>query len=184
MNQLLFSLIFWVLPILLIYLMIRLLVIKRQKLNAKKECLKVFSIVYIAYLVYIVWLKPTAQLGYIDLNFVPFKTIGNYTISLINHSLPYSLVISNLFGNILLLLPLGLLFPLYFKRISFKSTVITGIIIPLLIEVGQLGLYLFRMGTRTVDIDDVILNFIGFMLGFYIMKIGLMKTTLKNSVYM
>jgi len=93
-------------------------------------------------------------------------------------------VISNLFGNILLLLPLGLLFPLYFKRISFKSTVITGIIIPLLIEVGQLGLYLFRMGTRTVDIDDVILNFIGFMLGFYIMKIGLMKTTLKNSVYM
>ena len=69
-------------------------------------------------------------------------------------------------GNIFILSPL----PFILKGISFKIPngviLIIGLLFPLLIEAYQ---YVFRCGN--VDIDDIILNWSGFILGLIMLKI-------------
>ncbi|REJ22683.1 MAG: hypothetical protein C6W54_11485 [Bacillaceae bacterium] len=47
--------------------------------------------------------------------------------------------------------------------------------IPVLVELVQLLLYLFKIGTRTVDKDDVLLNMLGIMVGCYCSRMVLSK---------
>lgn len=69
--------------------------------------------------------------------------------------------IINVLGNIIMFLPLGFLLPLLWRNLEcFKKTVMFGFGISLLIEFTQLFL------TRATDIDDLILNTLGTMLGY------------------
>ncbi|MEL7657517.1 MAG: VanZ family protein, partial [Bacillota bacterium] len=79
---------------------------------------------------------------------------------------------SNLIGNILLLLPLGFFLPTLWSRFrSFKRTVLIGILGSLLIETAQYILaYLGLSSGRASDIDDVILNSIGVILGYMVFQ--------------
>ncbi|MFV3011587.1 VanZ family protein [Clostridium botulinum] len=68
---------------------------------------------------------------------------------------------ANIFGNILMFGPLGLLLPLLWKHFrKFSKTVLFGFIVSFTIESSQLFL------ARGTDIDDLILNTIGTMLGY------------------
>lgn len=96
-------------------------------------------------------------------------------MSLMNGAIPVSVIVKNLAGNVLLLFPLGFLLPLQFRKLSVQGMILLGIMIPIFIEGGQFVLYLLNLGTRSVDIDDVILNFIGFILGFFLAKEFLKK---------
>ncbi|WP_445206398.1 VanZ family protein [Aeribacillus sp. FSL W8-0870] len=66
---------------------------------------------------------------------------------------------TNLLGNILLTSPTGL----FLSRKNMKNIKVINLSIgiPVLIELVQLLLYLFKIGTRTVDKDDVLLNMLG-----------------------
>ncbi|WP_412675467.1 VanZ family protein [Aeribacillus composti] len=66
---------------------------------------------------------------------------------------------TNLLGNILLTSPIGL----FLSRKNMKNIKVINLSIgiPVLIELVQLLLYLFKIGTRTVDKDDVLLNMLG-----------------------
>ncbi|MES2436618.1 MAG: VanZ family protein [Patescibacteria group bacterium] len=92
-------------------------------------------------------------------NFIPFKTILPY---LFGHR---GLVIAgiNLVGNIILLVPLGFLIPLIYKNITWKKSFLIAAASGLIIEVLQV---LLQVGI--FDIDDVILNAFGFMIGYWI----------------
>ncbi len=96
-------------------------------------------------------------------------------MSLMNGAIPVSVIVKNLAGNVLLLFPLGFLLPLQFRKLSVQGMILLGIMIPIFIEGRQFVLYLLNLGTRSVDIDDVILNFIGFSLGFFLTKEFLKK---------
>ena len=76
-------------------------------------------------------------------------------------------VIRNLLGNLVLLAPLGIFLPLLFRK-SRKFTVVvaTGFLVTLSIEVFQL---LLRF--RVFDIDDLIINTIGAVLGYGLFKL-------------
>lgn len=68
---------------------------------------------------------------------------------------------ANILGNILMFGPLGLLLPLLWKCFrKFSKTVLFGFVISFTIEFSQLFL------ARGTDIDDLILNTIGTMLGY------------------
>jgi len=91
-------------------------------------------------------------------NFVPFKTI-----------LPYLLgekgqVIGafNLVGNVVLFVPVGLLMPLVYPNMTWRAALVLAVTAPLIIEVTQV---VFRIGI--FDIDDVILNGFGVMIGYW-----------------
>ena len=91
-------------------------------------------------------------------NFVPFKTIVSYLLD--KHGLVVA--IFNLAGNIGLLVPFGFLVPLVSEKITWQKTLALAVVFCSLIELLQGILH-----TGIVDIDDVILNGLGIMIGYW-----------------
>ncbi|TKD69384.1 VanZ family protein [Pseudalkalibacillus hwajinpoensis] len=83
------------------------------------------------------------------------------------------LIVKNVGGNILLLMPLGFFAPMLldmYKRL--KNTLLLGLLVSLSIECLQFVELLLGIGMgRVVDIDDVICNVLGTVLGFLIYKL-------------
>lgn len=92
----------------------------------------------------------------IGVNFVPFRTIRNY----LKYSSDTDNVVVNILGNILMFVPWGFGLPLLWEKFRsvFKVTFVS-FALPIFIEFVQLFI------GRSVDIDDVILNFAGGMIG-------------------
>jgi len=79
--------------------------------------------------------------------------------------------IINIVGNLLLLAPLATIVPIIFKKFrNIKSTLILCFLVSLLIEFLQY-LSTFIGSIRSVDIDDLILNTLGSLIGFSVFKI-------------
>ena len=93
-----------------------------------------------------------------DPNFVPFKTILPYVLG------EYGFMIGalNIIGNIAFLVPIGFLLPFVFARIDWKKSLALAILSGMMIELTQVVLHL-----GIFDIDDVILNGLGVMVGFW-----------------
>ena len=76
----------------------------------------------------------------------------------------------NIFGNIILFIPLGIFLPILSAKYRvFGRVFIFGALCSVSIELTQFILKQFDI-YRTVDIDDVILNTLGAMLGFVIVS--------------
>lgn len=93
-----------------------------------------------------------------NVNYVPFQTITNYLQGTYRVSTMDAWL--NVFGNIVLFMPLGI-----YIQILVKSKRITALLVlttTIMIEVIQ---YLLNIGAT--DIDDIILNFTGGILGMY-----------------
>lgn len=136
-----------------------------------KRLIPVFMLVaYSAALIKIMVFKdmPTLKIGSLMLNFagtdgghpanfVPFKTIMPYLLG------ENGLLIAgvNLVGNIALLMPVGFLLPFVYRGHTGKKSLAIAIAAGLSIELMQVVL---RVGI--FDIDDVILNALGTMVGY------------------
>lgn len=94
-----------------------------------------------------------------DPNYIPFKTILPYLLG------EYGFLIGalNIIGNIAFLIPIGFLLPFVFARVDWKKSLVLAILSGMLIELSQVFLHL-----GIFDIDDVILNGLGVMVGFWI----------------
>ena len=99
-------------------------------------------------------------------NFVPFVYLLDYPV--------LSEILVNLIGNILLFMPLGIVWPAVFPKLDTHWKVIAaGVGLSLCIEVLQLPFY-----SRATDVDDLILNSLGYLLGYGCY--GLAKIIVKN----
>jgi glycopeptide antibiotics resistance protein len=114
-------------------------------------------------------------------NFIPFNNIYNYLMHMELFNI--DIIVNNLMGSILLFIPLGFLLPVLNKKFNrFNKTIKISLALSLTIEILQ---YLFRVGQ--FDIDDIILNTIGSILGFYALKVTfllynfILKTNVKKS---
>ena len=108
-------------------------------------------------------------------NFVPFKTISTYITAMFDGSLNMSIPIKNLFGNLIMFLPMGIYLPYYIKKINKVGRFTLSMIILLfVIEVTQL---VTRRGS--FDIDDFILNMVGALIGFGIWNTKVVQRLLK-----
>lgn len=108
-------------------------------------------------------------------NFVPFKTISTYIAAMFNGSLKTSIAIKNVFGNLIMFLPMGIYLPYYLKKINRVGRFTVSMIILLfVIEATQL---VTRKGS--FDIDDFILNIVGALVGFGIWKTKIVQKLLK-----
>ena len=93
-------------------------------------------------------------------NFVPF-------VNLLDYDSRRDLLI-NIIGNFAMFIPTGVMTPLIYPKLnSFKKTVMTGMMISLIIEVIQLP-----FAVRASDVDDLILNTAGCILGYGIYALG------------
>jgi glycopeptide antibiotics resistance protein len=127
--------------------------------------------VYGALLVKIMVLKdvPMIRVGKLMLNFggaqttgqsnlIPFKTILSYILS----SKGIIIVGINLIGNIALLVPVGFIAPFVFQNNTWRKAIILAASAGLALEVLQV---ILRVGI--FDIDDVILNGLGVIIGYW-----------------
>lgn len=104
------------------------------------------------------WQKDVILEGLHSANFVPFKTIKMY---IRYYDLPGLRSFANLFGNVLIFIPMGALLPLVHK--ASKNPLIM-LINALLFIVGIEVFQLFS-AFGAFDVDDIILNGLGVILG-------------------
>lgn len=115
---------------------------------------------------------PSDSNGFFDLkvwqinsNIIPFQSTMNY---INGTNTPYlSNIIDNTLGNILIFLPFGVFLPILYRKYRTLSKVFVGsILISFLIEILQ---YVSQLGR--FDIDDIILNTLGSIIGFTLVKV-------------
>ncbi len=97
-------------------------------------------------------------------NLVPFQEINRNLSQLRSINLT---AIINLFGNVLLFIPFGAMIFIWSKKLAtFINTFLLSVLLSLIIETAQL---ISKIGV--FDIDDIILNTIGGMIGWLVYKI-------------
>lgn len=98
-------------------------------------------------------------------NIIPLKSI----ISILQNN-PVHDMARQLLGNIILGIPFGFLYTITFnQRKTLVNTIIPGIIFTVLIEVLQFLIgQVIGYSYRVVDIDDVLLNTIGIIIGYFL----------------
>lgn len=109
------------------------------------------------------WDKRVITFGLSSANFIPFKTIKMYIRyrSSLNS-------FANLFGNLFILTPLGILLPFAWKKKhSIFLITAVGFLVSMAVETLQLVL-----GVGAFDVDDLILNTLGVIVGYVLYKIG------------
>ena len=141
-----------------------------------KKLIKILFYIYIAFLILFVVLKFDGSFeriislhnsiienekdGLRNINLIPFRSISPY---LRNITEPYAF--KNILANILVFIPLGFFVSNKNSKNVFEALIIClGVILS--IELIQL---LFKIGF--FDVDDIILNFIGSLIGMGINKI-------------
>jgi glycopeptide antibiotics resistance protein len=97
----------------------------------------------------------------VRVNLKPFATI----LPALRHG-PGTFVFASLVGNVLAFVPLGLLLPLAFRRIPWPLVILAGAALSAAIELSQYALSTnLGYGYRRADIDDVIVNVFGTVVG-------------------
>lgn len=109
------------------------------------------------------WSEFGRALSYIQI--IPFKTVTEYLVN--SNNLPLRIILENLLGNIIGFMPFGFFLPLISQKTTKLSRVTLWTLgVSFSFEAFQL---IFRLGS--FDIDDMILNAFGGVLGFIALKI-------------
>ena len=95
-------------------------------------------------------------------NFIPFKTILPYLLG----EKGFMIAVLNLAGNILLLVPIGFLVPLIYPNMTWKKTLVLAVVTGFALEGMQALLHV-----GIFDVDDLILNGLGVMAGYWLFMI-------------
>lgn len=136
--------------------------------------------VFLVYCVWMLWLLFGQRLGDntqdtdliqqgLNINLVPLQTLRQYWGLLMSDNAYYVRhAIVNLAGNVVLFVPLGWLLPwIWYSFSRFWRISLFGIILMASVEAVQ-----YATGLGSCDVDDLILNVFGIMLGYWIWRIG------------
>ncbi|WP_228275868.1 VanZ family protein [Gracilibacillus oryzae] len=111
-------------------------------------------------------------------NLVPFRNTIRYITESDHFSILF--IFNNIVGNILVFLPLGLLLPLLFPRHrKFILLLLTVTCFTILVEITQITLQIGQF-----DVDDLILNVIGGMAGYWFAKLLMDNVKIKSQLFM
>lgn len=127
----------------------------KKPLILYKELLYLISIIYIMCLFYVVTFQ---DVSWSTSNFTLFKEMFRYEFGT-------KLFFHNVIGNMLMFIPFGFLISYFLKLEKPYSIIILSFITSFTIEVTQLLI------GRVFDIDDIILNVIGGLIGFLLFYI-------------
>jgi len=98
-------------------------------------------------------------------NVIPFKSTYGYIMGSDRYNL--DIIMNNTIGNILLFVPLGIFLPILFKKYkTFSQVFAFALLFSISIELLQ-----FFLQIGQFDIDDIILNTMGSIIGYFIIKL-------------
>lgn len=171
---------FLVVPLWLVFRLVRIYLLKKKgELKYCREVLVNLFFVYIL-MVIIMVLFPVeiifdrSEILYNNrVNFIP--VVKAFDLFNGGQGISWDVAFKNIFGNLMLLFPLGVVLPALFKKFNRLSVIaFIGFIVSLSIETLQYLESFISESYRISDIDDVILNTIGVVLG-YMFFMGLIK---------
>lgn len=154
-----------VVPVLILVRLCIYKLINKFKINYKRE------VIMLMFFMFLIGLYSQAITGSFSIkniniskiNVVPFKIfIDTYKEVFVNGNINYFLI--SFLGNIGMFIPIGLLIPVIWK-LKDKTIILIGFLISLSIEISQLFL------NRGTDIDDLLFNTFGTIIGLVIYKI-------------
>lgn len=128
----------------------------KEEFILHKELLTLFFIVYILCLFQVVTFQDVSNFG--SNNFVPFREILRYNFG-------SRLFIKNIIGNMVMFMPYGFFISYYGRANKWKHGFALVLIASIVIETTQLAI------GRVFDVDDILLNVIGGMIGFFIYRL-------------
>ncbi|MDP2090738.1 MAG: VanZ family protein [Candidatus Gracilibacteria bacterium] len=101
-------------------------------------------------------------------NYIPFMSI----IDIINKQLDIIIKIKQIIGNIVLFIPMGFFVPLIWENKKFiNKTLLIVLLCTIGIEITQLFISnLIGFSYKITDVDDILLNSLGGIIGFYLYK--------------
>lgn len=128
-----------------------------------KKTTYILFILYFFFLGYLLFIRGInyQDTEFLTVNFIPLSTMKRYFGLLVIGE--YRDFIINIIGNIVVFIPVGffVISRMFKKRIVILIVMTLGI--PIIIEMIQ---YLFSVGI--MDIDDVILNVLGILIGYLV----------------
>lgn len=138
-------------------------------------------LIYCFVLVYVLFLSRGTRDGFTFAeymrrftNFIPFKTIIEYVQRYIDGY--RNLSVLNLLGNFVLFMPMGVLLPCVIRKLDrFWKVTLTVFGMVVMVEIVQ---GILRVGS--VDIDDVIFNVVGAMIGYGLIRLPFIYNFLKK----
>ena len=128
------------------------LIKNKEKFVLYKELLMLCFAIYILCLFQVVTFQDDTS--WASNNFIPFKEILRYNIT-------SRLFIKNVLGNMIMFLPFGFFISYYLRAEKPHITLILTLIASIAIEIVQMVI------GRVFDVDDIILNLLGGLAGFY-----------------
>lgn len=139
--------------VIIVSLRLTYLIKNRLHLTIYKELLMLSFIIYILCLFQVVTFQD--NVSWSSNNFIPFREIFRYRIG-------SRLFLKNVIGNLTLFLPFGLFTSHYLDLKRPLPIFILTVIASVSIELVQMAI------GRVFDVDDIILNVVGGVIGFYI----------------
>lgn len=132
--------------------------IYKSKIHVR--ALKALFVIYMLFMIWELYLGNYRSHGYVSYNLMPFKTIIRYLSNM--HHYNTWIVMVNVVGNIAVFIPMGFFISFFLRgRIGLVKVVLVSIAVLLPVEILQI---LFKVGS--FDIDDIILNILGSVLGY------------------
>ncbi len=132
-------------------------IITKEKLVLYKD---IKSLVYIVYCFVLFQLVTTTDYAGISNNFIPFKEILRYS------DITSSLFMRNVIGNILVFVPFGFIIS---DMLNDKTNKDNLLLSGLIVFITSFSIEIIQMFIgRSYDIDDVILNMCGGIIGYFL----------------
>ena len=149
----------------------------KRKNKFLKICCHIIFIIYFVLLIKIVLFKYRGLIitfdkliagelsGFHSFNIIPFQSIWEFKKLMFSGY--FTRGFNNIVGNVFVFAPFGYFIPLLHKKCQkWKIVILAGFFVSLFFEICQYFLYL-----GSADIDDIILNLLGVILGFLFFKI-------------
>lgn len=141
--------------VVMILLRVSYLIKNKEKIVFHKEVFMFIFVIYIMCLFYVVTFQDIDGQSISGYNIIPFKEMFRY-------SLGSRLFFKNVVGNLIMFIPFGFFSSYILRDCKLRWIFMITLITSITIEVTQ-----FYIG-RVFDIDDVILNNIGGIIGYFI----------------
>ena len=135
----------------------------------------IYYILFVIYGLTMLWLLFGRQQYHREMmdmlvNLRPLKTIRAYLYVLQNREEAYLLRIAafNLFGNVVLFIPYGIFLPYLFRRMrALWKVMVADVVTVVCVELLQIATL-----RGSCDVDDLILNMMGILIGYIVFRIA------------
>ena len=143
----------------------------------RKTVLRIMFVLYCVVMLQLLFFRPPSphstpywQTIRENINLIPFATIREQLRFILygTNRIMVHYAYVNLFGNIIAFIPCGLFLPLLSNKTKkLRRTIVISFVLFLAVEIFQL----FTL-TGRADIDDVLLNLLGCLVGYFLWRMG------------